>query len=48
MRDDLLKRIEGLAVRLSHLGVTPDLAALPLADLWGLYRYLKRLADGST
>lgn len=48
MREDITNRIEGLALRLAHLGVLPDLAAMSLADLWGLYRYLQRLADGAT
>lgn len=47
MRDECIKRVEGLALRLSHLGTLPDLAALSLADLWGLYRYLQRLADSA-
>jgi hypothetical protein len=33
-----------LAARFSHLGFGPDLAALTVAEAWGLYSYLTRLA----
>lgn len=33
-----------LAARFSHLGFGPDLAALTVAEAWGLYGLLKRLA----
>lgn len=42
----LLDRTQELAARLSHLGVGPDLATLSLADLWGVYRFLCRMANG--
>lgn len=45
MREALLERVQALAARLSWLGVGPDLAALSLADLWGLYRFLQRMAN---
>jgi hypothetical protein len=45
MREDLLQRTEALAARLAHLGIGPDLTALSLADLWGVYRFLQRLAN---
>lgn len=45
MRDERIERVEWLALRLSHLGMVPDLAVLSLADLWGLYRFLARMAS---
>lgn len=44
MREHLLERAQSLAMRLSHL-VGQDLAALSLADLWGVLRYLQRMAN---
>lgn len=44
MRERLLDRAQALAARLAHLGIGPDLAALSLADLWGVWRLLERLA----
>lgn len=40
--DDWLERLYALAYRLEHLGATADLAALGLADLYGLYLWLVR------
>jgi hypothetical protein len=45
MREVLLERAQGLAARLPWLGIGPDLCALPLADLWAVYRFLQRLAN---
>jgi hypothetical protein len=45
MREALLERAIALAARLPWLGVGPDLAALPLVDLWGAYRFLQRMAN---
>lgn len=42
-----MERLQWLAARLSEFGVAPDLAALSAADLYGLYRYLSRAADGA-
>jgi hypothetical protein len=42
MREHLLQRVRSLALRCSHLGIGHDLAALSLADLWGVYRFLQR------
>ena len=39
-----LEHLESLAMRFAHLGVGQDLAALSLFELWGLYRFLLRLA----
>lgn len=46
MRDALLLRAQELAARLPWLGMGPDLATLSLADLWGAYRFLQRIANG--
>jgi hypothetical protein len=43
-RPDWLTELEALAAR--FVGpVGPDLAGLALADLWGVYRFLKGLAE---
>lgn len=44
--NDWLERLQGLIERFSYLGVTGDIAALSLIELWGLYCFLQRLADG--
>lgn len=41
-----LECLQTLCERFSYLGIGADLAALSLIDLWGLYCYLSRLADG--
>lgn len=41
-----LSELESLALRFGSFGLAPELAALTLADAWGLYRYLSRLAAG--
>jgi hypothetical protein len=45
MPEHLLERAQSLAMRLSHLGVVQDLGDLSLADLWGVLRYLQRMAN---
>ncbi len=45
MREHLLERVQMLVARLSWLGICPDIAALSLADLWGAYRFLHRVAN---
>jgi hypothetical protein len=45
MHEALLERVETLAARCAWLGVGPDLATLTLADLWGVYRFLMRMAN---
>lgn len=45
MREVLLMRVMALATRLAQLGVGPDVAAMSLADLWGLYWFLSRAAQ---
>ena len=42
-----LERLQWLAERLPGYGMGADLAALSIADAWGLFRYLSRLADGA-
>jgi len=42
-----LERLHWLIGRLPGTGLGPDLSALSTAELWGLYRYLSRLADGA-
>jgi hypothetical protein len=46
MREQLLERVQALALKLSHLGIESDLAALSIADLLGTYWYLRRMAEG--
>jgi hypothetical protein len=41
-----LGRLQTLCEEFSHLGIGADIAAMSLIELWGLYRYLSRLADG--
>lgn len=45
MHEHLLQRAQMLAMRLAHLGIGQDLAGLTLADLWGVYRFMQRLAN---
>ena len=41
-----LDDLQSLAVRFSGYGIGPDLAGLTLAQAWGLFLFLHRLADG--
>ena len=41
-----LVRLQMLCERFSYLGIGADLAGLSMIELWGLYCYLSRLADG--
>ncbi len=41
-----LEDLQSLAARCTGLGIGPDLAALTLAEAWGLYRFLARMAGG--
>lgn len=34
-----------LLVRFSHMGIGADVASMSLLELWGVYRYLQRLAE---
>ncbi|MBB5203936.1 hypothetical protein HNQ51_001229 [Inhella inkyongensis] len=44
---DWLEQLQSLAARFPEAGIGPDLAGLALADLWGVYRPLVRLAEGA-
>jgi len=47
MNADLLReRVYSLAARLSGLGVGPDIAALSIVELWGVYLFLLRVSHG--
>ena len=46
MNSSWLERLHTLSVRFSHLGISGDMAGLSLIELWGLYRFLSRLANG--
>jgi hypothetical protein len=41
-----LKELQVLAARFGHCGITPDLAALTLAEARGVLAFLRRLAEG--
>jgi hypothetical protein len=41
------ERLQWLVARFPELGVGADLAELSAADLWGLYRFLSRIADST-
>jgi hypothetical protein len=40
-----LAELHALAARFSAQGITPDLTALTLAEAWGLFAFLRRLAE---
>lgn len=44
---DWLQKLQTLAIRYSHLGLNPDLASLCLAELYGVYVWLRGLGDGA-
>lgn len=44
MNDDWLERLQWLLNRFSGLGITADIGAMGLVDLWSLYCLLNRLA----
>ena len=41
-----LDELQSLAARFSAYGIGPDLAGLTLAQAWGLFLFLRRLAGG--
>lgn len=43
---ELREQVCALAWRLPVLGIGPDIAALSFIELWGVYAFLTRLADG--
>ena len=44
---DWLDEVQLLAVRFSGYAIGPDLAGLTLAQAWGLFLFLRRIADGA-
>ena len=46
MREALLLQAQQLAARLPWLGIGPDIAALSVAELWGVCRLLQRMSAG--
>ena len=42
-----LDDLQSLAVRFSGYGIGPDLAGLTLTQAWGLFLFVRRLADGA-
>ena len=40
-----LERLEWLALRFSHLGLTADLAGMSMMELWGVYCLLCRINE---
>lgn len=45
-RNDWLHDLYALAYRLQGHGVAPDLAGLSACELWGVYCFLRRIAEG--
>lgn len=41
-----LDQLHFLLERFSYLGISEDLASMDLIELWGVYHYLRRLAEG--
>lgn len=41
-----IDRLQALAARFPQYAIGQDLAGLAVADLWGVYRYLQRIAEG--
>jgi hypothetical protein len=39
-----LPRLYGLLARFSELGIGAELSELSKSDLWGVYRFLRRMA----
>lgn len=42
---DWLDELNGLLARFSGMGIGADVAALSLCELWGVYCFLRRLAE---
>ena len=42
-----LEELEMLAVRFSGYGIGPDVASLTLAQAWGVFVFLRRMAGGA-
>lgn len=41
-----LEDLQALAARFAGLGIGPDLATVTLAEAWGIFVFLRRLAKG--
>lgn len=44
--EQLRERVYSLSERFSWLGIGADIAAMTCCELEGVYRFLRRLADG--
>lgn len=44
---DWTTQLQGLAWRFTSLGITSDVAALTLAEAWGLFVFLRRMSGGA-
>ena len=42
-----LEELQWLAARFSGHGISPDLAGLTLAQVWGVFVFLRRVAGGA-
>jgi hypothetical protein len=42
-----LEDLHALAARFAGLGISPELAALTLAEAWAVYRFVVRLSGGA-
>lgn len=47
-RNQWILRLQELALRHAYLGLPPDLPALTLIELWGVYCFLSRVDEGGT
>jgi hypothetical protein len=45
MRPTWINDLNGLIVRFSYLGITNDVGTMSIIELWGVYCYLKRIAE---
>jgi hypothetical protein len=45
MKPAFITELEWLLARFAHLGIGADIASMGLIELWGVYRYLLRLAE---
>ena len=44
-RPNWLDELDALLVRFSGLGIGADIAAMGLCELWGVYSFLRRMAE---
>lgn len=44
---DWIRKLQTLAMRYSHLGLTPDFASLSLVELYGVYVWLRNMDHGA-